>query len=133
MNDGKSNAVLRLQAFIDAYLEDLQSQTDEDLLGGAQAQAEDHARFTRILEAAKREAGKRRLTAARAALNARAAPSAAVEPVDLVEARRFIAEAANDARITLAARELDEMPDEDVERLYRQLKELGASQLKKDK
>lgn len=132
MTDGNTNVVVRLQAFIDAYLEDLQSQSDEELLGGAQEQAANRAHIASIVAAAKREAGKRRLAAARAALDSRAQAQAPLEKIDLGEARRFIAQAANDARITLAARALDEMPDEDVERLYRQLKELGASPLKKD-
>ena len=131
MSDGKRNAVLRLQAFIDAYLEDLQNQNDEELIGGAETESEDALRFAQIVGGAKREAGKRRLAAARGAMNGRVPSAAATTPVDLNEARRFIAQAANDARITLAARQLEEMSDEDVERLYRQLKDLGASFPKK--
>ena len=44
------------------------------------------------------------------------------DPVDVAAARQYLAEAANDQRITLAARELREVPDEEICRLYLQLK-----------
>lgn len=126
MSESKRNAVERLQAFIDAYLESLQQQSEEELLGAPQAQAAERSRFAKIVQAAKLEAGKRRLKAARRTLNQRSTEPGD-EPIDVAEARRFIADAVNDPRFTLAARDLKEMSDEDVERIYRQLKDLGIS------
>ena len=132
MSDRSSNAVARLQAFIDAYLEGIQQLPEEELLREQNA-AEEHARFGRIVQNAKRTAGQRRLAAARSTLDRRISASRAVDPIDLVDARRVIAQAANDARITLAARQLSDMPDEEVERLYRQLIELGIANPNKSK
>jgi len=52
--------------------------------------------------------------------------------VSAAEARRFIEEAQNDSRYTLAARKLVEMSDEEVLRLYSQMKRL-EDQEKADK
>ncbi len=130
MSERSNNAVVRLQAFLDAYLEGLQQLPEEELLRGQNA-AEEHARFERILQSAKRTAGQRRLAAVRSTLDRRTLANGVVEAIDLAEARDVIAQAANDARITLAARQLDDMPDEEVERLYRQLIELGIANQKK--
>ena len=46
--------------------------------------------------------------------------------VSVAEARAFITAAANDARFTLAARELDEMSDEDIPRLYATMQQVLA-------
>jgi hypothetical protein len=130
MSERSKNAVVRLQAFINAYLEGMQQLPEDELLKG-QNVAEEQARFERIMQNAKRTAGQRRLAVARSALDRRTSATSVVEPIDLAEARRVIGQAANDARITLAARQLDDMPDEEVERLYRQLIELGIANPKK--
>ena len=127
MSDSKGNAVQHLQAFIDGYLESLQQQPEEDILGAPQTGAPERARFAEIVQAARQEAGKRRLQAARRALDRRTMVPAVEEPIDVGEARRVIAEAVNNPRFTLAARDLKEMSDDDVLRIYRQLRELGIS------
>lgn len=130
MSERSNNAVVRLQAFIDAYLGGMQELPEAELLRGQNA-AEEHVRFERIVQNAKRTAGQRRLAVARSTLDRRTSANGVVKSIDLSEARRVIAQAANDARITLAARQLDDMPDEEIERLYHQLIELGIAVPKK--
>ncbi len=124
MSNPNRNPVEQLQAFIDGYLDDLRENIDEEVLPDLKRVEIQRSRFNGLVNAAKVEAGRRRLSAARRAVAAQARDPEPLSPIDLSEARRYIAEAANDARITLAARDLIEMPDEDVERIYRQLKEL---------
>lgn len=118
--------------FVDALTEELIAMPDEQLLEGCDANAIQSDALA-VLKAARAEAGRRRLAAAKAgvaSLRSKAAEPAAPHPeVSVDEARRFLAQAQNDSRYTLAARKLGEMPDEEVLRLYRQLKQLeqGAS------
>lgn len=127
MSTAKRSVVEELDALIDAYLEDLQEVPEADLLAGPDRVEMQRANFDKLVKAATMEAGKRRLALAKRALAAKSGNPMPLEPIGLAEARRYIAEAANDARITLAARDLVEMPDEEVERLYRQLKELESA------
>ena len=127
MSTAKRSVVEELDALIDAYLEDLQEVPEADLLADANQVEMQRANFDKLVKAATAEAGKRRLALAKRALAAKSGNPMALEPIDLAEARRYIAEAANDSRITLAARDLVEMPDEEVERIYRQLKELDSA------
>lgn len=113
-----------LENFIGILLDELISMPDEQLLADvdpAAAQAEG----MRLLQAAKAQAGRARLAAAKAGLAALSTrPSVSSVVVSIEEARRFIAHATNDGRYTLAARSLGEMPDDEVLRLYRNLKTL---------
>lgn len=100
---------------------------DEQVLEGkdvAQLQAGAQA----LLTSARAEAGRRRLAAAKAGAQAlQNRPSSSnvqVLEVSAAEARRFIGVAQNDSRYTLAARKLGEMSDEEVLRLYSQMKRL---------
>lgn len=127
MSNQKRSAVEQLDALIDAYLEDLQEAPDAELVADSKRVEMQRATFEELVKAATLESGKRRLAHARRALVARSRETKPLEPINLAEARRYIAEAANDARITLAARDLFEMPDEEVERIYRQLKELESA------
>lgn len=112
--------------FVDVLTEELLAMPDEQVLEGhdpSAIQGEAQA----MLKAARAEAGKRRMAAAKAgvaALKARPALTLPEAVVSVAEARRFLAQAENDPRYTLAARKLGEMPDEEVLRLYRQLKQL---------
>lgn len=113
--------------FVDVLTQELIDMPDEQVLEGkdvALLQASAQA----LLTSARTEAGRRRLAAAKAgahALQSRPSPSnAQVLGVSATEARRFIAEAQNDSRYTLAARKLGEMSDEEVLRLYSQMKRL---------
>lgn len=133
MSSAKRSVIEELDALIDAYLEDLQEVSGMDLLADPNWVEMQRANFDKLVRAATVEAGKRRLALAKRALAAKPENPKPLEPIDLAEARRYIAEAANDARITLAARDLVEMADEEVERIYRQLKELeSARSLRKD-
>lgn len=81
----------------------------------------------RLLQAAKVRAGKARLVAAKAGRAAGQTRTVAqVVHVTPEEARRFIAQAANDGRYTLAARSLNDIPDDEALRLYNQLKSLES-------
>lgn len=113
--------------FVDVLTQELIDMPDEQVLEDkdvAQLQAGAQA----LLTSARAEAGRRRLAAAKAgahALQSRPSTSnAQVLGVSATEARRFIAEAQNDSRYTLAARKLGEMSDEEVLRLYSQMKRL---------
>ena len=76
---------------------------------------------------ASEEAGGRRLARARVALSKEPRSEFTQElGVSADEARRFIQTAMNDSRMTLAARKLEELSDEDVLRMYSQIKELQA-------
>jgi hypothetical protein len=121
--------------FFDALADELVSMPDEQVLDGVDP-AEVQARAQTCLRAAKAEVAKRRLEAARtglaAAKAARESNALSGTVVSAVEARRFIATAQNDPRYTLAARNLGELPDEEVLRLYRQMMELREDADKPD-
>jgi hypothetical protein len=126
MSDPKRTAVEELDSLVDAYLEDLVEAPDdvfEDDTGHAVAES---SVFHELVTAANVEAGKRRLLRARRELESSARAVESDRRVDLAEARRYLAEAANDNRITLAARELNEVPDEEIIRIYLQLQQLEA-------
>jgi hypothetical protein len=113
--------------FVDVLTQELIDMPDEQVLEGrdvAQLQADGQA----LLKSARAEAGRRRLAAAKAGVGdlrkQASSPSVQVSAVSAAEARRFIAEAQNDSRYTLAARKLGEMSDEEVLRLYSQMKRL---------
>lgn len=80
-----------------------------------------------ILEAARAEAGRRRLAAAKAGVALKAAAQEKkAGAVDIQKAKAFLQVAMNDPRFTMAARKLDEMADEDVLRMYQQLQQLQS-------
>jgi hypothetical protein len=116
--------------FLESYLRELMAMPDEEVLAGADRKTiKDDA--LALLKSARAEAGRRRLAAARKRLAAsKRLPEIAV--VSAAEARVFLRQAANDARYTLAARELGEMSDEDVIQLYIQLKQLEAISKEED-
>jgi hypothetical protein len=111
--------------FIEMLVDELIAIPDEQVLEGQDPTAV-QARGLELLGKAKAEAGRRRFAAAKAgaaALRSRAA-TPALPAVSVEEARRYIAQAANDQRYTLAARKLGEMSDDDVMRLFAQMKRL---------
>lgn len=114
------------QAFVSALRDELMSMSDDDVLAGSNLELL-RARRTRMLQDAKMEAGKRRLAAAKAKLQSRNA-RVAFELIDPIEARRYIAQAANDERYTLVARQLGEgLSDEEAIRIYHQIRSLEQS------
>jgi len=74
------------------------------------------------LARATQEAGRRRMAAARIqAVHVRREPA---KPVSVLDARNYIARVVQDGNYTLAARQLEEMPESEILRLYAQLREL---------
>ena len=130
MSDPKRTAVEELDSLVDAYLKDLVEAPDEvfeDDIGHAVAES---STFRELVAAATVEAGKRRLLRARRELENSVRAVESDQRVDLADARRYLAEAANDNRITLAARELNEVPDDEIIRIYLQLQQLEAQNRK---
>ncbi|SRR5581483_6203602 len=132
MTDAKRRPANQLDNLVEAYLSDLVELPDEAVLEARSPQIDETVSFRQILKAAIDEAGKRRLKQARRAVeNLPSAETSTV--VDPAEARRYLAQAANDSRITLAARDLRDLPDEEVRRLYLQLKQLEQAARDGDK
>lgn len=129
MSTQKPTTVEQLEALIDAYLEDLQETPDESLVSDADQDAAQSATFRKLVEYATTEAGRRRLVRAKRAIETKAQDTSATGSIDVAAARRYLVEAANDPQVTLAARDLREISDEEVIRLYLQLKELEAKRI----
>ncbi|MEK7886307.1 hypothetical protein AAB992_04240 [Burkholderia contaminans] len=112
--------------FIDALVDELIAMPDDQVLEGIDP-ASVQADGLRLLQAAKEKAGRARLVAAKAGFAAlKEQPAAVPAEVSANEARRFIAEVANDGRYTLAARSLGELSDDEVLKLYRKIKGLES-------
>lgn len=116
-----------MKVLLDTYLAELLEMTDEQMLEG-QDSAAIRAEGLRLLDASKAAAGRRRLEAARQRLQAQnvGLERGAIGHITAEQARAALRQAAanNDGRYTLAARQLDEMADDDVIRAYLQLKHL---------
>ena len=110
---------------MDAFVEELIAIPDEQILEGVSADAEKAAGL-KILRSANKAVGQNRLEAAKAGVAASSEKHkvAYVANVSVEEARRYVLEATNDSRFTLAARELNELSDDDVLRIYSQIKSL---------
>ncbi len=112
--------------FIDALVDELIAMPDDQVLEGLDPAAV-QADGLRLLQAAKAEAGRSRLAAAKAGFAAlKERPAIVAAEVSAEEARRFIIQATNDGRYTLAARSLGELSDDEVLQLYRKLKALES-------
>lgn len=120
------SAVRQLELLVDAYLADLLELAPQEILEEAGDKAEEQKLFEEMVRKAKAEAGRRRLRRARETLERKALATNGVqaEAIDIEVARKYIAAAANDRRFTLAARDLRELPDEEIIRIYTQLKYL---------
>jgi hypothetical protein len=118
--------------FVDAMVDELIAMPDEQVLEGFVPNAV-QADGSALLNAAKTEAGRRRLAAAKSGLASlkEARTNVVLPDVSADEARRYVAQAANDNRYTLAARSLGDLSDEEALRLYRQLKTLEVDVTKK--
>lgn len=110
--------------FIDALTDELIATPDEHLLEGHDPAAV-QANGLRLLQSAKAAAGRSRMAAARAGYaNLKSRPHTDAPVVSAAEARRFIAQASNDVRFTLAARNLGDLSDDEVIKLYAKLRSL---------
>lgn len=115
-----------LAMFLQTHLEELIEMSDKDVLEGKDPNAIKSEGMA-MLEAAKAEAGRRRMAAARAGMTARKASVIPNVPqVSVNEARAFLEAAMNDDRYTLAARSLGDMSDDDILRFYYQLHQLKS-------
>ena len=124
----KSSYEVQLDQLLDACFEELQKMPDREVLAGEPG-ADVRARAEARLARATQEAGRRRFMAARAQAAAdRAKVSVVPSPVSVLEARAYIARIVQDNHYTLAARQLEEMPESEVLRLYEQLRELEEQQ-----
>lgn len=116
----------QLDNLFESYFQELRTISDEDVLDG-EAPSSVKARALEMLKSAKAEAGRRRLANARSQMqNAKVAGDDFAANVSLEQAKAYIAQVANDQRFTLAARKLGEMPDEEVLRLYQQIRRLES-------
>jgi hypothetical protein len=111
----------RVSKLLDSFFEELQAMPDKDVLAGESPQAV-RARAADRLARATQEAGRRRMSAAR--IQAVYVNKAPAKPVSLQDARDYIARVIEDRNYTLAARQLEEMPESEILRLYEQLREL---------
>jgi len=118
---GKTPDEERIAKLLDGFVEELQALPDAEVLAG-ESPAAVRARATARLARATQEAGRRRMAAARIqAVHVRKQPA---KPASVAEARAHIARVVQDGNYTLAARQLDEMPESEILRLYDQLREL---------
>lgn len=116
------------QAFIDTLTDELLEMSDEQVLNGLNTD-EVHATGMRLLNAAKVNARRSRLAAAKNGYAvSRSRPFAPTTPVSTEEAHKFLAQASNDKRFTLAARNLGELTDDEALDLYNKLLALQSDQ-----
>ncbi|WP_154233028.1 hypothetical protein [Burkholderia pseudomallei] len=116
-------------SFLESYMYELMSMSDEEILEGEDIDAVKQRAANRIA-AANRDAGRKRLAAAKTRLQRQDNPAASESSASLDEMKAYIREAAaaNDGRFTLAARQLSEMSEADTRRIYAQLKQLENGQ-----
>ncbi|SDI59567.1 hypothetical protein [Variovorax sp. OV700] len=119
--------------FIDTFVDELIATPDDQILEGLDPAAV-QAKGLGLLQAAKTNASRSRLAAAKAGYAAlKSKPAMAPQNVSAEEARRFLAQAANDSRFTLAARNLGELSDDEAIALYTKLKSIESSRDGDDK
>ncbi|AJX73236.1 hypothetical protein [Burkholderia pseudomallei] len=114
-------------SFLESYTYELMSMSDEEILEGQDIGAVKLRAANRIA-AANREAGRKRLAAAKTRLQKQDDTVASQSSASLEEIKAYLRDAANDGRVTLAARQLSEMSEADARRLYSQLRQLREDQ-----
>jgi hypothetical protein len=108
------------EKFLNGLVEELQTMSDTDALEGENAEALVKL-GERLLKSAREEVGKVRMAEAKRKLSVVSALQSADNPPTVAEARNYLASRAN---LTLAARGLNELSDEDVLDLFSQAKSL---------
>jgi len=114
-------------SFLESYMYELMSMSDDEILEGQDVDAVKQRAASRIA-AASREAGRKRLATAKSRLQKGDEPIASQASASLEEIKAYLRDAANDGRVTLAARQLSDMSEADARRLYTQLKQLREGQ-----
>ncbi len=104
-----------------AHFNELKDMSDADILEGTDLPKLLTDRI-QMMANVKTEVGRRRLASAKEQMINVKDESGEVPPVSVEEARAFLREAANDPRITMAARAFDEMTDDVVLRTYARVK-----------
>lgn len=119
--------------FIDTFVDELIATPDDQILEGLDPTAV-QAKGLALLRAAKNSVSRSRLAAAKAGYAAsKSKPAPEIQDVSAEEARRFLAQAANDNRFTLAARNLGELSDDEAIALYTKIKSIVSSKDGDDK
>lgn len=112
---------------MEAFLLELIDMPDEQILEGTTEQ-ESLAWGRRMLDAAQKEAGQRRMAAAKEKLkevrSLQASCEQEIDDIPLADARSYLARISQDSRYTMAARKLGELSAEEVLRLYKQMRSL---------
>ncbi len=107
-----------------AHWNELKSMSDKDIMEGVDLPKFGTDRI-QLMASVKAEAGRRRLAAAKAEMDSGRPVLGGVNPaISAAEARAFLREAANDPRVTMAARALEDMSDDLVLRTYTRMKSL---------
>ena len=113
-----------LRKFLQTQLEELLEMSDEEMLEDSDPEVLKIEGLA-MIAAAKAKLGGKRMADAKAAMAIRKASNTPIMgTVNIDEARAYLQAAANDSRITIAARSLGEMSDEDIIRMYTQLHKL---------
>lgn len=120
----------RNEQFLASLVHELQEMSDTDALEGMNA--EELAKLgAAMLDSVKAEAGRRRLARAKAKLSL-VSGKAPERSVSAADARKYLASMSNAPDLTMAARGLDELSDEDTLNLYNQMKELESDSTGED-
>ena len=135
MSDKDENARKALERLDEAFVEDILETSDREILAEFQKHHGNPAHYAGTMRARFENtvlrANKSRLTAARAALNATASsPGQAVAKViDIAEARRklrgILSSGTAAGKLTMAARNENELSDADILTMIANLRELG--------
>jgi hypothetical protein len=116
-----------IENLMEAFLLELIEMPDEQILEGTTEQ-ESLAWGRRLLDAAQKEAGQRRMAAAKAKLEEvrvlQASCEQEIDDIPLSDARSYLARISQDSRYTMAARKLGELSSEEIFRLYKQMRSL---------
>jgi hypothetical protein len=111
------------ERFLDALVEELRTMSDTDVLEGENAESLVKLGES-LLKDAREEAGKLRMADAKRKLSVASDNSTYVSPCTASEARMYLASL---PELTLAARGLNDLSDEDVLDLFRQAKSLESA------
>jgi hypothetical protein len=111
----------KYDVFLDSYLHELMATPDSEILEGT-SEAAERVIGLKILDKARTGAGKRRMDSAKAGLAQSVVHiNSAKAPASAAAARAYLAERYGDKYLTLAARNLGELSDDDILSLYSKL------------
>lgn len=128
MTDMNTKPTNEFVNFIDAFVDELIATPDDQILEGLDRAAV-QAKGLSLLQAAKTQATRSRLATAKAGYAAlKSKPPMVPQIVSTEEARRYLEQATNDSRFTLAARNLGELTDDEAIALYTKLKSIESSE-----